>query len=53
MPSTRPHLFFDDKRICAACNNYKNRTEKNWDELQLELINILERYRSKDHGNYD
>jgi N-acetyl sugar amidotransferase len=53
MPSTRPHLFFDEKGVCAACNNYINRKEKNWIELQAELIEILERYRSKDTGNYD
>lgn len=53
MPETKPDIFFDEDGVCSACRHYEQRTEVDWDARQLELREILERYRSKDGTNYD
>lgn len=53
LPSTKPHLSFDEEGICNACRNYENRKSVDWDERKAELMEILDRYRSKDHSNWD
>lgn len=53
MPSTKPDLYIDETGVCSACRNFENRTEIDWEERQHALIDILERYRSKDSSNYD
>lgn len=45
--------FFDEEGICNACRNYENRKSVDWDERKAELMEILDRYRSKDHSNWD
>ena len=32
LPSTKPHLSFDEEGICNACRNYENRKNVDWDE---------------------
>jgi N-acetyl sugar amidotransferase len=39
-PDTKPDLAFVDG-ICAACRNYANRPEVDWDARKRELVNIL------------
>ena len=53
LPSTKPHLSFDEEGICNACRNYENRKNVDWDERKKELLDILDRYRSKDGSNWD
>lgn len=53
MPDTKPDLRLDDDGICNACRSYENRREIDWDQRQKALIEILDRYRSKDSSNYD
>ena len=45
LPSTKPHLAFDEEGICNACRNYENRKNVDWDERKKELMAILDRYR--------
>lgn len=53
MPSTKPGLQMDDEGICNACRAYDGRAEVDWPTRRRSLEAILERYRSKDGGNYD
>ena len=53
MPETKPDLHIDESGGCSACRSYENREVVDWDERKLELIEILERYRSRDNSNYD
>ena len=38
LPSTKPHLSFDEEGICNACRNYENRKNVDWDERKKELL---------------
>ena len=42
LPSTKPHLAFDEEGICNACRNYENRKNVDWDERKKELMAILD-----------
>ena len=53
MPDTKPDLFFDNDGICNACRNFENRVTVDWNARKKELLNILEKYRSKDRKNWD
>ncbi len=53
LPSTKPHLSFDEEGICNACRNYENRKNVDWTKRREELTEILDRYRSKDGSNWD
>lgn len=53
MPSTKPSLSFDQEGVCNACHNYENRKGIDWDQRKEELVEILDRYRSKDSSNWD
>lgn len=53
LPSTKPHLSFDEEGVCNACRNYENRKKVDWDARKNELMQILDRYRSKDGSNWD
>jgi N-acetyl sugar amidotransferase len=53
MPDTKPELYFDQDGICNACRNFENRKEINWIERENKLIEILDKYKSKDGSNYD
>ncbi len=53
MPDTKPDLYFDENGVCCACLNYAKRKAVNWAKRKEELLNILERYRSKDGSNWD
>lgn len=53
MPDTKPDLSFDERGVCHACQNYERRTAIDWDLRKRELMEILERYRSKDGSTWD
>lgn len=53
MPDTKPDLLIDKKGICNACRSYEKRKTVNWKKRKSELVNILNRYRSKNHNNWD
>lgn len=53
LPETKPDLRLDNEDICNACRNYERRPEVDWDERWRELAAILERYRSRNRGNWD
>lgn len=53
LPSTKPDLSFDENGLCHACQNFDDRTNIDWSKRKEELLEILERYRSKNGNNYD
>jgi N-acetyl sugar amidotransferase len=53
MPETKPDLHLDDEGVCNACRSFERRPSIDWEERKVELLEILERYRSKDRSNYD
>src|SRR5690606_10066752 len=52
-PDTKPDLHFDQEGICSACRSFEARQSCNWTQRIDEFEKIMERYRSKDGGNYD
>lgn len=52
-PNTKPHISFDEEGICNACRNYENRKEINWENRKKELMEVLDKYKSKDGSNWD
>src|SRR5690242_14554060 len=53
MPETKPDLAIDSQGVCSACRSYERRSVADWNARGQELLSILERYRSRDHSNYD
>ena len=53
MPETKPDLSIDDYGICDACRSAEAKNEIDWDQRREELVEVLERYKSKDGKNYD
>lgn len=53
LPSTKPDLSFNEKGVCSACSAYESRPNVDWDKRKAELMEIIERYRSKDRSNWD
>ena len=53
MPETKPDLFIDGEGVCSACRSFQGRKEIDWELRKVELISILDRYRSKAGSNYD
>ena len=53
MPNTKPDLYFDEDNICAACNNFENRTVVDWDSRLKELMIILNKYKNKSENSWD
>jgi N-acetyl sugar amidotransferase len=45
LPDTKPDLQFDSSGVCNACVNFEKR--------KIELIKILDRYKSSDNSNWD
>ena len=48
----RPRIAFDQNNVCSACNykNFKNKID--WNEREIELKKLCDKYRSK-NGKYD
>jgi len=53
MPDTKPDLRMDAEGVCSACRHYEQRKAVDWNQRALQLREILERYRSRDHSTYD
>ncbi len=53
MPETKPDLPFDEEGVCGACRNFEGRKMIDWDERKKELVELLNKYRSRDHHTYD
>ncbi len=53
MPETKPDLHIDETGVCNACRSFHERKNIDWNARQAELMEVLERYRSKDANNYD
>jgi N-acetyl sugar amidotransferase len=53
MPETKPDLRIDDDGLCSACRSYAARDDVDWDARRLDLLDVIERYRSKDGSGYD
>jgi N-acetyl sugar amidotransferase len=50
--STRPRISFDERSWCNACQWMEEKKTMNWEPRQKELIDLLEKNRSK-NGNFD
>lgn len=53
MPETKPDLHIDKDGVCSACRYVEQRKEIDWEDRKKQLLNVLERYRSRDQSNYD
>jgi len=53
VPDTKPDIQFDKNGVCSACNYYDQRIEIDWDKRYQELMELLDKYRSKDGSNHD
>src|SRR3989344_933246 len=51
--SSAVKLTFDENGICSGCRIAETKKNINWDERELMLKEIMEKYRSKDSSNYD
>ena len=48
----RPRIVFDEEGICSGCRYFEFKETVDWNEREKELIEILDKHRSKD-GSYD
>lgn len=53
MPETKPDLYIDEDGVCSACRHYEQRQQVDWNARANELLEVLERYRSRNGQNYD
>ena len=53
MPDTKPDLQIDDDGICSACHYFERRVDVDWNEREIELTNILSKYKSEAGTNHD
>jgi N-acetyl sugar amidotransferase len=53
MPDTKPDLYLDKVGICNACRSFENRKLVDWEIRKKELLEILDRYRSKNGSKWD
>lgn len=53
MPETKPDLHIDAQGVCNACRSYEGRQTIDWVARRQELIEIFDRYRSRDGSTYD
>ena len=50
--SKKTTLHFDSDEICDACRTAEQKEKINWDQREKELVELLDKHRSKD-GSYD
>jgi N-acetyl sugar amidotransferase len=53
LPSTKPDLHFNENGLCAACISYRDRKVIDWAQRQREFVEIIQRIRTTNKGNYD
>ncbi len=54
IPSTKPHITFDDHGVCSACLSYLNRPNIDWkkrEELFLKIVDDVKKNKKK--NNWD
>ena len=51
--STRPRIEFDDQGRCNACQWTEEKQLLDWEPRQVELRNLLDKYRSPDGSGFD
>lgn len=51
--STRPRIEFDNQGRCNACLWSEEKIEMDWSSRQLELQNLVEKYRSSNSKGFD
>ncbi len=52
-PETKPDLTLDEDGVCDACRNTGSKKEVDWEARRKELVDIMEKYKSKDGSRYD
>jgi len=52
-PDTKPQLQFNENGICSACVNCDLKNKVDWEKKKKDFIQILEKFKSKNQGNYD
>ena len=53
MPNTKPDLIIDDFGICNACSSFNNRTNIDWEARYKDLLEITNKYKSRNQSNWD
>lgn len=53
MPSTKPDLRIHEDGVCAACHNFDNRSQVDWEERRNEFLDIADRYSGRRNGSWD
>ena len=53
IPNSKPDISFDESGVCNACRNYERRKNIDWTQRKLELIKILNKFKSKNNSNWD
>ena len=53
MPNTKPDLIIDDFGICNACSSFNNRTSIDWEARYKDLLEITNKYKSRNQSNWD
>ena len=53
MPDTKPDIHFDEQGICNACRSFEKRKDIDWNAREEQLIEILNRYKSKNGNKWD
>lgn len=48
----RPRITFDENGVCSACNFAEYKKKIDWEQREKELIELCDKYRSKD-GSFD
>lgn len=52
MSNQRPRITFDENEVCSACNFAEFKNKIDWNAREQELIELCDRFRSKD-GSWD
>jgi N-acetyl sugar amidotransferase len=53
MPDTKPDLYIDEGGVCNGCRSFQQRGMVDWDLRYQDLLKVLDKYRSKNGGNWD
>lgn len=53
MPETKPDLKIDAEGVCSACRYFENRKAVDWAARRKELLQLVDKYRSKNATNWD
>ena len=52
-PDTKPGLEFDNEGMCSACKNNELKSTVDWASRKSQLLEIIEKYKSKTGSRYD